>query len=173
MLLEEQQTPLRAKADDLAGLALRYAIAAAMQLSSPGFMVSTITGVSHMSELTQNVSTASKILIPRPEVGAVQSTDVRNCLADLTRLDEVQLATDAPLCKIVRGILGEWVDYDFTTKTQLGKGENERAFVNGNSQGAPKSPPTGPAIGLPEAPVSSKNGWINDFVRAPLVCSLP
>ncbi|KAH8895876.1 Aldo/keto reductase [Thozetella sp. PMI_491] len=96
--------------ESLASVALRYSIAKAQQHCSPGFSVSTITGISTFSDLEQNVATAKQIL-------KVPSGDVASAtLADYTELDESAFARDQPLYEKVRAILGEWVDYDFSSQ---------------------------------------------------------
>ena len=102
----------------LASLALRFAISKAMQNSRPDFTVTTITGISSISDLEQNVETAKRILRPEPSVKNSNSTSSSWILDPFCILDDAALARDEPLFQQVRTILGAWVDYDFSRQAQ-------------------------------------------------------
>lgn len=103
---------------DLASLALRYAIRRAQRNSSPQMLVSTICGVSTKDQLDENIATA-KIALGCQGFEHFQSEttlDDKKVGTQLTRIDEQVEISDAPLCEKVREILGPWVNYDFSKK---------------------------------------------------------
>ncbi|KAK2745296.1 l-galactose dehydrogenase [Colletotrichum kahawae] len=79
---------------------------------------STITGVSSISDLEQNVAAAKEILKDVSSAGS----EVPESLRDHTELDQQTLERNAPLFEQARSILGEWIDYDFSSQKNL----NER-----------------------------------------------
>ncbi|KAH7033156.1 NADP-dependent oxidoreductase domain-containing protein [Microdochium trichocladiopsis] len=91
--------------------ALQYAVGKARQNCSPSFTVSTITGISTISELEQNVSAAKKILRPAADSGEPTS------LLQYCDIDESAWKKNEPIFDGIRATLGDWIDYDFTTKT--------------------------------------------------------
>ncbi|KXJ92998.1 NADP-dependent oxidoreductase domain-containing protein [Microdochium bolleyi] len=91
-------------------VALQYAVGKAKQNCSSAFAVSTITGISTISELEQNVNAARKIL--KPASGTVESPS----LQDYTELNEEAWAKNERIFSKIRATLGDWVDYDFNTK---------------------------------------------------------
>ncbi|KAJ1329353.1 D-arabinose 1-dehydrogenase [Microdochium nivale] len=91
-------------------ISFQYAVGKAKQNCSPSFSVSTITGISTMSELEQNVAAARKIL-RRPLNGGEVSS-----LQDYTELDEETWEKKERIFSNIRAIVGDWIDYDFTTK---------------------------------------------------------
>ncbi|KAF4972710.1 hypothetical protein FSARC_775 [Fusarium sarcochroum] len=95
--------------EGLASVALQYAIAKARKNCTPSFAVSTITGISTMSDLEQNVSAAKKILKRAPE-----GEKASESLKDYTEMNWQAVESRGPIFDEVRSILGEWVDYDFS-----------------------------------------------------------
>lgn len=93
------------------GFALQYAVGKAKLNCSPSFAVSTITGISTISELEQNIAAAKKILQPKSGNAEEES------LQQFTELNEEAWRKNEPVFQGIREILGEWVDYDFTTKS--------------------------------------------------------
>ncbi|KAH7161007.1 Aldo/keto reductase family-domain-containing protein [Dactylonectria macrodidyma] len=99
--------------ETMASVSLRFAIAKATQSRGSGFSMSTIVGISTMSDLEKNIAAAKQILtVPGNEKAACK-------LDQFTELDETVFALDQPLYDRVRTMLGQWVDYDFQGK-QLG-----------------------------------------------------
>ncbi|KAM0493538.1 hypothetical protein ACHAP8_009171 [Fusarium lateritium] len=95
------------KGETLSFLAMQYAIVKAKQNCTPSFEVSTITGISTLPELEQNVAAAKSIL---------KSTKASESLQDYTELDTQAVESRSELYERVRSMLGTWVDYDFTGK---------------------------------------------------------
>ena len=93
--------------ESLAFLAMQYAILKAKQNCDDSFEVSTITGISTLSDLEQNVAAAKAILKPTKESGNLQ---------DYTELDSKAVDSRSGLYERIRLMLGTWVDYDFTAK---------------------------------------------------------
>ncbi|KLO92024.1 L-fucose dehydrogenase [Fusarium fujikuroi] len=93
--------------ESLCSLAMQYAIVKAKQNCTPSFSVSTITGISTLSDLEQNVVAAKRVL--------KAAGDSENLL-DYTELDSQSVESRLALCERVRRMLGEWLDYDFTGK---------------------------------------------------------
>jgi aryl-alcohol dehydrogenase-like predicted oxidoreductase len=93
--------------ETLAFLAMQYAILKATQNSTASFEVSTITGISTLSELEQNVAAAKTIL---------KSANASESLQDYTELDLQAVRSRSGLYERVQAIIGTWVDYDFTGK---------------------------------------------------------
>ena len=80
----------------MASVALRFAISRARRNCSPGFAISTITGISTLSDLEQNVATAKQILENDPE--APKSTSLRDGLQAFSIPTwNRQIKTSAPL----------------------------------------------------------------------------
>ncbi|KAF4957124.1 hypothetical protein FGADI_3343 [Fusarium gaditjirri] len=102
--------------ESLCSLAMQYAVIKAKQNCTPSFSVSTISGISTLSDLEQNVSSVKKVL------KAVGNSD---SLLSYTELDSQSVDSKMELYERVRLILGEWLDYDFS-------GKRSRP-VNGNS----------------------------------------
>jgi aryl-alcohol dehydrogenase-like predicted oxidoreductase len=98
---------LKEQGEDLASLALRYAISqhAVAEPRPPG--ACTIFGGGSIWEIDENFSTVQKIL--KPEGSS------RGDLRDLTVVDEDQRKIDQKLVDGVRNIFGEWLDYGFTS----------------------------------------------------------
>ncbi|KAF5540389.1 L-fucose dehydrogenase [Fusarium napiforme] len=93
--------------ESLCSLAMQYAIVKAKQNCTPSFSVSTITGISTLSDLEQNVISAKRVL---KTVGDSES------LLDYTELDSQSVESRLALAERVRLMLGEWLDYDFSGK---------------------------------------------------------
>jgi len=97
---------MAARGENLAAVALRYALWRSQDMSHDSFRVCTITGISNISDLTENVETALKILKPREDGSRV--------LANVS-LDLDQLQQDKPLFDEAQAIFGEWMEYGFTS----------------------------------------------------------
>jgi aryl-alcohol dehydrogenase-like predicted oxidoreductase len=95
-----------AQGESLAELALRYAIRRAQLVSTADFRVTTITGVTSVAELEENLATARRVL---------QESDEPQLLwdVDLPSEDLVHNKQDDSLCAAVQGILGSWHNYNF------------------------------------------------------------
>lgn len=108
---------VEARGDTLASVALQFAVVRSLQGASPGFSVSTITGISTLSDLDQNVTTAAKVLDPL----GTQSTDqamTNESLLGRNTLNETAVAASVPLFEGVQQILGDWIGYDFSSPSQ-------------------------------------------------------
>ncbi|KAF5985765.1 D-arabinose 1-dehydrogenase [Fusarium coicis] len=93
--------------ESLCSLAMQYAIVKAKQNCTPSFSVSTITGVSTLSDLEQNVVAVKRVL----------KTDGNSeSLISCTELDPQAVESRLSLAERVRLIIGEWLDYDFSGK---------------------------------------------------------
>lgn len=92
--------------ESMASLALRYALSRAQLASMESFRVSTITGISSVSELKENIMAARQIL-----KGPVDGR--KGAILDYSPPNEMQFERDKPLYEIVRRILGPWVGYCF------------------------------------------------------------
>lgn len=103
----------------LVNLALRFAIARAMQLSSSrkNTSVHTIVGVSSISDIEDNVKATTAILRRAPPLSENSTGEDVNVL-DLTEIRQDVAHRDLFLCQGVHRILGDWVDYDFEKKTK-------------------------------------------------------
>lgn len=102
--------------DTLSAVALRFAITKAQQNCIPGFTVSTITGISSISEVEANITTAEKLL---QESQSFSGSDSPASSSHSDRSPDwsakVDLSdADAALYEGVRKILGKWLDYDFS-----------------------------------------------------------
>ncbi|KAK3096339.1 hypothetical protein LTR53_019384, partial [Teratosphaeriaceae sp. CCFEE 6253] len=90
----------QARGENLAAVALRYALWRAEVNSRGGFRVCTITGISTVGDLTKNVGAAVKVLRPVGEgsrgLGRVE-------------LDEAQVEKDKPLFDEAERIFGDWM----------------------------------------------------------------
>ncbi|KAF5704819.1 L-fucose dehydrogenase [Fusarium globosum] len=94
-------------AESLCSLAMQYAVVKAKQNCTSSFSVSTITGISTLSDLEQNVFAAKRVL---------KAAGDSESLLDYTELDSQSVESRLALCERVRLMLGEWLDYDFTGK---------------------------------------------------------
>ncbi|EPS42245.1 hypothetical protein H072_3781 [Dactylellina haptotyla CBS 200.50] len=90
--------------ENMASLALRYAVGTFASVDEKGLGV-TILGGGSIEEITENVETVKKML--KMEDNSVEALDLR----DYSLFDEEAYKKDEPLFKGVRDILGEWIDY--------------------------------------------------------------
>lgn len=101
--------------DRLSSVALRFSISRAKYNSRPGFTVHTITGVSSVSDLEENIKTAKQILRTSDALSYEGSeTSHHSC----HQPNEKAAVRDTRLYEGVRNILGPWLDYDFTSSSQ-------------------------------------------------------
>lgn len=91
------------RGESLASLALRYAIRRAQQASTAGMRVSTITGITSIPELEDNLATARQVLGEPDEDRWPWNTDKALPWDD----------NDRSLCEAVQKILGPWMNYSF------------------------------------------------------------
>ncbi|KAJ8118564.1 hypothetical protein OPT61_g455 [Boeremia exigua] len=90
-----------------ADLALRYAIRKALALSTPELQISTISGVASLEEITMNIETARKVLGSELKVHPTEKQ---------TTVDTQLEQQDDRHARLLRDILGEWLDYDFSSE---------------------------------------------------------
>ena len=90
--------------EDLAALALRYAIRRGYLASSPHFRVCTISGVSSPVELSKNIIVARQVAQEFSDVLKVEHSQASN---------RSLFQKDAVLCDKVKEILGPWMNYSF------------------------------------------------------------
>lgn len=109
---------VEARGETLASVALQFAVVRSLQQAAPGFSVSTITGISTLSDLDQNVATVAKVLEAAPGSQGDGQTSSMPSLVARTSLNKGAVATAVPLFEGVQKILGEWVDYDFSSPSQ-------------------------------------------------------
>ena len=104
----------------LVEVALQYAVVQSMRVSRPEFAVSTITGISTIPELEQNVTAVERVL--KSSRGAEprrQGESTRDDgLLDRDVLNEEAATAVEPLFQGVRKILADWIGYDFSTPQQ-------------------------------------------------------
>ncbi|KAH8690871.1 Aldo/keto reductase family-domain-containing protein [Talaromyces proteolyticus] len=99
----------------LAALALRYAIWRAHVASSTSdFQVSTITGISSINELVENMSAVNQIL----------QSPLRCYDGSPINLDQVE--RDIPLWNKIQDILGTWLNFSFTSPEENWDVEQQR-----------------------------------------------
>lgn len=96
--------------DDLASLALRYAVRRAQHHSSTEMFVSTICGINSLSQLANNIKTV-RTAMAHSNGG---NSGSRVCLGGDIDDKEQRLYAE------VMRILGPWIDYDFSTKLMAG-----------------------------------------------------
>ncbi|KIW65891.1 hypothetical protein PV04_08106 [Phialophora macrospora] len=100
--------------DNLASVALRFAISRAQRACRADFTVTTITGISSISDLEENVRAAKTIL---QKSGATSTNSETGSLDDMLfqygGLNEETVERDRHLYEGVSKILGPWLDYDF------------------------------------------------------------
>lgn len=97
-----------AQGDNLASLALRYAIRKAESNTSSSTLVSTICGVNTMQQLEENF-VAAKIALGEDHVGWASSGGSVGAFHKSAK-------SDADLCEKVIALLGPWHNYDFSKK---------------------------------------------------------
>ncbi|KAK5716865.1 hypothetical protein LTR17_016316 [Elasticomyces elasticus] len=97
---------MTSQGESLAAVALRYALWRAEATSHDHFRVCTITGISTIADLTENVNTSLTILnaADKSPVSVVGAT-----------LNHSQLECDRRLFDKAREMLGDWSDYSFTS----------------------------------------------------------
>ncbi|KAJ5741478.1 hypothetical protein N7533_010887 [Penicillium manginii] len=95
--------------EDLAALALRYSIRRAQSLSTPDFRVTTIMGITTVSELQENLATAGLVLQVSDQLRWLWNADSE------PRVEAGPFKTnkDEELIQAVKSILGEWYGYCF------------------------------------------------------------
>ncbi|KAK5423936.1 hypothetical protein LTR20_006044 [Exophiala xenobiotica] len=89
--------------DNLAALALRYAVWRSVACSNMSVRVCTITGISSIAELTENVEAVQKVLL--------STDDTSRRLSSSCTINQTQVEKDLPLFQKVQEILGGWVNY--------------------------------------------------------------
>lgn len=92
----------------LAGLALRFSLARANRASKNGVSVHTILGICSLNDIESNVHAAQTIFKTKNESDKFD-------ISALEVINEEVEQVDLGFCHKVRGILGEWVEYDFET----------------------------------------------------------
>lgn len=118
-----------ARGQTLASVALQFAVVRAQRSAMPGFCVSTITGISTLSDLDQNVATVTKVLdtAADPQDGAQAVTG--QFLLPGASLNGKAAEAAGPLFDGVRQILGEWIDYDFSSPAQAAVSKKDKAVA--------------------------------------------
>lgn len=110
---------VEARGETLASVALQFAVVRAQQWASAGFSVSTITGISTLSDLEQNAATVSKVLNASADMqDGDQTMTEQSSLGAGGSLNEKAATAAGPLFDGVRQILGDWIDYDFSSPAQ-------------------------------------------------------
>ncbi|KAJ5625275.1 hypothetical protein N7510_001584 [Penicillium lagena] len=94
------------RGESLAELALRYAIRRAQLASTTDFRVTTITGVTSVTELEENLATARRVLGDSDQFRLMWN-------ADVSSEESVHNHQDESLCAAVQEILGPWHNYSF------------------------------------------------------------
>ncbi|KAK5270296.1 hypothetical protein LTR99_005680 [Exophiala xenobiotica] len=89
--------------DNLAALALRYAVWRSVACSNGSVRVCTITGISSIADLTENVEAVQKVLL--------STDDTSRRLSSSCTINQTQVEKDLPLFQKVQEILGGWVNY--------------------------------------------------------------
>lgn len=109
LLAQRAAKIIESEGDSTAALALRYAIRKAAALSSSDVQISTISGVASLEEITSNINSARQVLGP----------DLEACLGKSGGMADTNLEQrDDYHARVVREVLGEWVDYDFSRPNQ-------------------------------------------------------
>jgi len=107
--LQAQQASriIESQGESTADLALRYAIRKAVALSDPDIQISTISGVASLEEIVMNIDTAREVLGDDLKSHSSYKSVITNAHLEKQDSDRAQL---------VRDILGNWLDYDFSTQ---------------------------------------------------------
>lgn len=92
--------------ENLAAVALRYALWRAEVNSNEPFRLCTITGISTISDLTENVGTAHKLLKPAEATPTSLASATRN---------NGQVDKDRPVFEKAQKMFGQWMGYSFTS----------------------------------------------------------
>lgn len=127
--------------DVLSSVALRFAIAKALQNSCPGFTVGTIFGVSSISDVEQNVATAHQVL-KRGDTGVGVSNSQPSVFDQSHILDDDAIKRDDRLYEGVKTILGSWLDYDLSTPSVKTNTSEERSQASNGESSGPSNPIT-------------------------------
>lgn len=98
-----------AQDEDLASLALRYSVRRAQSLSSTDLRVTTIMGITTVSELEDNLATARHVLRVSEEPRWLWNADS----APSMEVDSLRIQKDEELSAAVKRILGPWYRYCF------------------------------------------------------------
>ncbi|KAF5014641.1 hypothetical protein F66182_14302 [Fusarium sp. NRRL 66182] len=108
---QDVATWVESRGESLSALALRFALSKAWRASHDGLHISTIIGVSAMSDLEENISTA-KTILRRENGSAVEDYET---LDSFKYLNEDREAKDLPLYAQVQKMMGSWLDFDFSS----------------------------------------------------------
>ncbi|KAJ4377241.1 hypothetical protein N0V83_000064 [Neocucurbitaria cava] len=95
------------RGEDIASLALRFAIRKAVELSADDdheMQISTISGVASVEEIVMNIATARQVLGDRLDAHGRHKHE---------RAAKLEQRDDGD-CRVVREIFGEWLDHDFS-----------------------------------------------------------
>ncbi|KAK5061313.1 hypothetical protein LTR84_007855 [Exophiala bonariae] len=122
--------------DVLSSVALRFAIAKALQNSHPGFTVSTIFGVSSISEVEQNVATARQVLKSK-NADVDDPASKRSAFDQSHTLDDEAIKRDDRLYEGVKRILGSWLDFDLSTPHATTDSSEERGQASNGELSGP------------------------------------
>lgn len=98
-----------AQGESLAALALRYAVRRAQSVSRSDLRVSTIMGITSVTEVDENLATARQVLRATDEprwLWAMEAGPPFN-------IDARKVGADERLCEEVKRILGPWHNYSF------------------------------------------------------------
>jgi aryl-alcohol dehydrogenase-like predicted oxidoreductase len=95
--------------ESMAALALRYAIRRGQSLSTPEFRISTITGITSITELEENIAAARQVLHVSNEPRWLWSADA----GPSAEVSVHRAKEDERLRAAVHHILGPWLDYCF------------------------------------------------------------
>lgn len=129
--VEKASEWVESQQSSLAGLALKFALARALEASRDGLIVRTIVGICSIDDLNNNLETIKTMVYPSPNVLQKHATDTLH----ISSLDKVQVgleANDQRLCLGVWTILQDWKEYDFE-KGKLGAQLLSRKWVFGGS----------------------------------------
>ncbi|KAH8799145.1 Aldo/keto reductase family-domain-containing protein [Xylogone sp. PMI_703] len=111
--LAENAEEVRGRKEQLASVALRYALAKAWRVEREvghgKLVVRTVVGASSIDDIEANVKAARMILKVTPGTG-------KDGIAAYGELDEDAERQDSTLFQQVRGIIGPWLDYDFSSR---------------------------------------------------------
>ncbi|KAH8799448.1 Aldo/keto reductase family-domain-containing protein [Xylogone sp. PMI_703] len=120
--LEEHSEQVTGQKEQLASLALRYAVAKAWrverEMGRGKLAVRTVVGVSSLDDIVEDVKAAQAILKP--------TTRTENGGTVTYELDEDVETRDSPLFRHIQTIIGPWLDYDFSSKEK--KPADESSF---------------------------------------------
>ena len=105
---------MESQGENLASLALRFAISRLSLVSPRPPGASTIVGGGSIWEVDANAETAGMILQPSEEIDKVNRPR-HGDLRDLEIVRQSRLKSDDELVLGVRKIFGEWVDFGFTS----------------------------------------------------------